>query len=123
MQDIDKLLKETVTELDRLLQARNVVGEPVTRGDVTVIPLVSFGFGFGAGAGKGPNGGTDSGGIGGGGGIKPLAVLIIDRDGTRVESIKGPKATVIEAVGDAVGKIAAGVARRRAERDEAKVDE
>ena len=122
MQDIDKLLKEAVTELDRLLQARNVVGEPVTRGDVTVIPLVSFGFGFGAGGGKGANGATDNGGIGGGG-IKPLAVLIIDRDGTRIESIKGPKASAIEAVGEAVGKIAAGVARRRTERDEAKADE
>ena len=117
MQEIDKLLKETVAELDRLLQARNVIGEPVTRGDVTVIPLVSFGFGFGAGSGARSNGGGDSGGIGGGGGIKPLAVLIIDGNGTRVESIKGQRATVIEAVGDAIGKVAAGVATRHKNKD------
>jgi uncharacterized spore protein YtfJ len=117
MQEIDKLLKETVAELDRLLQARNVVGEPVTRGDVTVMPLVSFGFGFGAGSGARPNAGGESGGIGGGGGIKPLAVLIIDGNGTRVESIKGQRATVIEAVGDAIGKVAAGVATRHKNKD------
>ena len=33
------------------MAAKNVVGEPVQSGDVTIIPLVSYGFGFGAGTG------------------------------------------------------------------------
>ena len=51
MSDIDTLLKQSVGELEKLLKAQNVIGEPSTHGGVTVIPLVSIGFGFGAGGG------------------------------------------------------------------------
>ena len=53
MSDIDALLKQSVGELEKLLKAQNVIGEPSTHGSVTVIPLVSIGFGFGAGGGTG----------------------------------------------------------------------
>jgi uncharacterized spore protein YtfJ len=108
MADIEKLLKESVGELDRLLQARNVVGEPMTHGDVTVVPLVSFGFGFGAGGGTDTRSQGEGGGTGGGGGIKPLAVLIIDKEGTRLEPIKPARTSMAEALGGLASKIAEG---------------
>ena len=40
MSDIDTLLKQSVGELEKLLKAQNVIGEPSTHGSVTVIPLV-----------------------------------------------------------------------------------
>jgi uncharacterized spore protein YtfJ len=114
MADVEKLLKEAVGELDRLLKARNVVGEPVTQGDVTILPLVSFGFGFGAGGGSGKEqqgaSGT-GGGTGGGGGIKPVALLIIDKEGARLEPIKGARSAMIESLGALAGKIAEGASR------------
>jgi uncharacterized spore protein YtfJ len=83
------LLKETVAELGRVLDPKQVIGEPMVFGNVTVIPLVSVGFGFGAGGGGG--GGNDAKGGGGGGaagvGIKPIAVIIVDENGARLEPI------------------------------------
>jgi uncharacterized spore protein YtfJ len=104
MADVDTLLKQSVGELEKLLKAQNVIGEPSTHGNVTVIPLVSFGFGFGAGGGtcKEAEGGV---GTGGGGGIRPVAVIVIDEEGTRIQSIRGANATVLETLGEVVGKV------------------
>ena len=115
MVDTETLLKQSVGELDKLLKAQNVIGEPMTHGGVTVIPLVSFGFGFGAGGGTGKEAGGSA-GTGGGGGIRPVAVIVIDEEGTRVQSIRGASATILETLGDAVGKV---VERARAPGGEA----
>lgn len=51
MDNVETLLNGTVEELDRLLNAKNVLGDPIEKGSATVIPIVSYGFGFGAGGG------------------------------------------------------------------------
>ncbi len=104
MADTEDLLKQSVGELDKLLKAQNVIGEPMTHGGVTVIPLVSFGFGFGAGGGSGKEA-ENRAGTGGGGGIRPVGVIIIDDQGTRIQSIRGSNATILETLGEAVGKV------------------
>ena len=68
MEDVEKLLKGTVEELDQLLNAKNVLGDPIERDGATVIPIVSYGFGFGAG-GKVDQKSGNSAGTGAGGGI------------------------------------------------------
>jgi len=97
MEDVERLLKGTVEELDRLLNAKNVLGDPIEKDGATIIPIVSFGFGFGAGgmtdAKTGPRGGT-----GAGGGIKPLGAIIIDAQGARVEAVKGAVSDVAEVI-------------------------
>lgn len=121
MEDVEKLLKGTVEELDRLLNARNVLGDPIERDGATVIPIVSYGFGFGAGGSSSDTGkrpGT-SGGTGGGGGIKPLGAIIIDAHGARVEGVKGAAWSVAERVGDTAGRIL----ERRSEAKKAGDDE
>lgn len=113
MESLDKLenfLKTSLHEIDRVLSTKTVVGEPITIEGNTVIPLTSMGFGFGVGGGAGKEGkkegceGTGA-GTGGGGGIKPVAVIVINKEGVRVEPIKGGAASVIEKVGEAVGKV------------------
>jgi uncharacterized spore protein YtfJ len=104
MADIEELLAQSVGELEKLLKAQNVIGEPSTHGSVTVIPLVSFGFGFGAGGGTGKET-TGGAGTGGGGGIRPVAVIVIDEEGTRIQSIRGANATLLETLGEAVGTV------------------
>lgn len=101
MDDVERLLKGTVEELDRLLNAKNVMGEPIERDGATIIPIVSYGFGFAAGGASGARRG-DSSGTGAGGGIKPLGAIIFDKDGARVEAVKGTVSNVAEIVGDAV---------------------
>jgi uncharacterized spore protein YtfJ len=108
MEEIEKLLKNSAEEMEKLLSAKTVVGEPLIVDGNTVVPLLSIGFGFGAGggSGKGKKGGDDGegsgSGTGGGGGVKPIAVIIINNDGVRVEPVAGPPST-LEKVGAAIG--------------------
>jgi uncharacterized spore protein YtfJ len=70
--------------LERSLSIRHVYGEPVQRGDTTVIPVATVAYDFGAGGGRGPRRGgtpvvdestsqetsrTDAEGAGGSGGV------------------------------------------------------
>ncbi|MCO4842811.1 MAG: hypothetical protein KC439_07870 [Yoonia sp.] len=99
MEDVEKLLKGTVEELDRLLNAKNVLGDPIERDGATVIPIVSYGFGFGAGGNVAQKSGNSA-GTGAGGGIKPLGAIIFDKDGARVESIKGTLTNMTEIIAE-----------------------
>ena len=100
MAEVEQLLKCTVDELEKLLNAKNVLGEPIERDGSTVIPIVRYGFGFGAGGGANPKTG-DGAGTGGGGGIKPLGAIIFDQEGARVEAVKGAISNVAEVLKEA----------------------
>ncbi|MDA1128400.1 MAG: spore germination protein GerW family protein [Chloroflexi bacterium] len=108
MEDVERLLKGSAEEMEKLLSSKTVVGEPLIVNGNTVVPLLSIGSGFGAGggSGKGKKGGDEGegsgGGTGGGGGVKPVAVIIINDDGVRVEPVAGPPST-LEKVGAAIG--------------------
>ena len=114
MDDVEKLLKGTVDELDRLLNARNVLGDPIERDGATIVPIVSFGFAFGAGGGTGGKAGAQGsgGGTGAGGGIRPLGAIIIDKDGARVEAVQGVMTTFAEVLGETAGKVIEATGRR-----------
>jgi uncharacterized spore protein YtfJ len=108
MEHVQDLLKANLEEVERLLSTKTVVGDPIKVDSVTLIPLISIGFGFGGGGGSGqaqkPGTGEGQGAVtAGGGGIKPVAVVVISDDGVTVESIKGATANVIEKIGSALG--------------------
>jgi len=107
MKDVESLFATAIGEIERMLNTKTVVGEPIVVEGNTLIPLVSVGFGFGVGGGEGTDpgkGGGTGGGTGGGGGVKPVAMIIVNKDGVRIESIKGGTASVLEKVAEAVGK-------------------
>lgn len=107
MKDIETLFGTAVSEIERMLNTKTVVGDPITVEGNTLIPLISVGFGFGVGAGEGTDASKRSGtggGTGGGGGVKPVALIIINKDGVRVEPIKGGAASVLEKIAETVGK-------------------
>lgn len=109
MKNVENLFNTTITEIERMLKTKTVVGEPITIEGNTLIPLVSVGFGFGAGGGEGTDpakGAGTGGGTGGGGGVKPVALIIINKEGVRVEPIKSGTASVLEKLADTVGKAA-----------------
>ena len=109
MKDFDSLFGKAVGEVERMLNTKTVVGEPITVDGNTLIPLVSVGFGFGVGGGEGTDpkkGAGIGGGTGAGGGVKPVAVVVINKDGVRVESVKGGAASVVEKIADVAGKYA-----------------
>ena len=98
MKAIRELLETISTRLGKLAQANAVMAEPISMGDeVHVIPLCEVSVGFGSGGGTGVSDGDDKGqgvgeGTGGGGGggarVEPVAVLVIDQQGVRLEELK-----------------------------------
>jgi uncharacterized spore protein YtfJ len=121
MDDVEKLIKTTLGEIEKVLDAKTVVGEPITIEGTTLIPLLSVGFGFAAGSGSGKGEtkeATESGGggTGGGAGVKPIAIIVIDKDGTRIEPIKGGMATAIEKLSETIPDIAAKITEKWGER-------
>mgnify|MGYP003956852653 CR=1 FL=1 len=111
MEHVETLLKTALGEIERILNTRTVVGEPITIEGNTLIPLISIGFGFGGGGGSGKeqkkvSGEAIGGGCGGGGGIRPVAIVVVNKDGVRVEPVSKGTANVVEKVGEAIGRIA-----------------
>jgi uncharacterized spore protein YtfJ len=124
MEDVERLVKATMGEIEGMLNTKRVIGDPIEVQGRTLIPLVSLGFGFGAGGGTGsgtgprrgdnaPRGEGTGGGTGGGGGVRPIGVIVIDRDSVRIEGIRGATASVFEKMGETIGKV---VERRAGER-------
>jgi len=110
MELVENLVKTTLGEIEKVLSTRTVVGEPITIEGATLIPLISIGFGFGAGGGEGKGeakqrGEGAGGGTGGGAWVKPIAIVIIDKEGVRVEPIMGGMASAIEKVGDRIPRM------------------
>ncbi|MDH3378732.1 MAG: spore germination protein GerW family protein [Gammaproteobacteria bacterium] len=112
MKDVEKLFGTAISEIERMLNTKTVVGDPITVEGNTLIPLVSVGFGFGAGGGEGKDPSKGA-GTGGGGGVKPVALIIINKDGVRIEPIKGGATSVLEKVAETIGKAAAGKSESR----------
>jgi uncharacterized spore protein YtfJ len=109
MKDIEDLFSKAINEIERMLNTKTVVGDPITAEGNTLIPLISVGFGFGAGGGEGTDpakGSGTGGGTGGGGGVKPVALIIINKDGVRLEPVKGGATSVLEKIAETVGKAA-----------------
>jgi uncharacterized spore protein YtfJ len=96
MEELNSILRTITAEMQKSLSAKTVIGEPITVEGKTVVPLVSIGMGFGAGAGLAKNQSTPGGGGGGGMGMKPVAVIIIDEQGVRVDSLMPSKLSLLE---------------------------
>lgn len=107
MENVENLVKTTLGEIEKVLSTKTVVGDPVTIQDTTLIPLITAGFGFGAGGGSGKGEGKQKGegtggGTGGGAWVKPVAVVIVDKAGVRVEPIMGSLAGAVEKLGETI---------------------
>ncbi|MGA2159337.1 MAG: spore germination protein GerW family protein [Dehalococcoidia bacterium] len=121
MEDVENMVKTTLSQIEKVLSSKTVVGEPIIVGDTTLIPLLSVGFGFGAAGGSGKsdikqvNEGL-KGGTGGAGGMRPIAVIIIDKDGVRIEPIKSSVAAAIEKLSEKVPGVVEKIADKWGER-------
>ena len=112
------ILKTNITELQYILLPRTALGDPLTVEGKTIVPLMSVGMGFGAGSGTGKE--TDpSGGAGGGGlGMKPIAVVIIDQQGVRIERMKEGRDTLVNHLVEAVPRFVENISRKKETRVE-----
>ena len=100
MDGLTDILKTITGEIQKSLSAQTVVGDPITVEGRTIVPLVSVGMGFGAGTGSGKE--DNPGGGGGGLGMKPVAVVIIDHQGVRIERLKESQHSLTEHLVEAI---------------------
>lgn len=107
---LEDIMKEVSSELERLVSTKTVVGEAVTVGETTIIPVTKVSFGFGSGGGEGKKDGKEE-GFGGGGGagakIEPVAFIVVSPEGTRMMSVSGKSdlGTLLESVPGLISKI------------------
>ena len=112
MDGLTDVLKTITGEMQKSLSARTVVGDPITVEGKTIVPLVSVGMGFGAGSGSGKDN-NPSGGGGGGLGMKPVAVVIIDQQGVRIERLKESRHSLAEHLAEAMPKFLEGMVHKK----------
>ena len=73
MEVVENIVRTTLGEIEKMLNTKTVVGEPMVFEGTTIIPLIAIGFGFGAGGGSGKGTGAKTeGGEGTGGGTGPI---------------------------------------------------
>ena len=103
------ILRSVVGELREIAKSETVVGEPISVGNRTVIPIVTISVGFGAGGGQGEDKKAMTGFGGGGGGgarIEPSAFIIMDEDGVSLLPMaKGKWDQIIDAIPGIAKKI------------------
>ncbi|MBN2110940.1 MAG: sporulation protein [Methanosarcinaceae archaeon] len=107
---VEDIIKEISSELERLVNTKTVVGDPVIYGDTTIIPVTRVSFGFGSGGGEGKKKDAEE-GFGGGGGagarIEPIAFIVLSPGGVELLPVSGKAGfeKVIESVPELIDKI------------------
>ena len=116
-QSLPNMLENTIAKIREMIDVNSVVGEPITAGDVTIIPISKVSVGFAGGgsdfvsknANKQEN--PFGGGAGGGGKVTPIAFLVIKDGSVRMLPVAAPANTtadrVVEMVPDVLDKVAA----------------
>jgi uncharacterized spore protein YtfJ len=92
---IDRMLDRVGERISMRASVRAIFGEPVERGEVTIIPVARVRWGYGGGAGTGPDatdGQTMSGGSGAGGAViaDPMGYVEVRHDGAAYVPLSSP---------------------------------
>lgn len=114
--NLPNMLENTITKIREMVDANSVVGEPISAGDVTIIPISKISVGLGGGGSdfvsKNPNRQDNpfGGGVGAGVKVTPVAFLIIKDGAVRMLPVAQPASTtadrIVEMVPETLDKIA-----------------
>ena len=80
--DLDSTIEKTISQIQKLMNANSIAGNPIPAGDRIIIPISKTALGFGVGVASNAKKDEDSdlGGAGGGGSIDPIALLVVYND-------------------------------------------
>ena len=116
-QNLPNMLQDTISKIREMVDVNNVIGEPITGGDVSIIPVSKVSVGFGGGGSdfvsKNPTKQDTpfGGGVGGGVKVTPICFLIIKDGAVRMMPVAAPANTtadrIVEMVPDTLDKISA----------------
>lgn len=115
--NLPNMLENTIAKIREMVDSNSVVGEPITAGDVTIIPISKISVGLGGGGSdyvsKNANNQENpfGGGVGAGVKVTPVAFLIIKDGNVRMLPVAQPANTtadrIVEMIPDTLDKIAA----------------
>ena len=116
-QKLPNMLENTIAKIREMVDVNSVVGEPITTGDVTIIPISKISIGLGGGGSDFVTKNTNTqdnpfgGGVGAGVKVTPVAFLVIKEGSVRMLPVATPANTtadrLVEMVPDTLDKIAA----------------
>lgn len=112
--NLPNMLENTMAKIREMVDANSVVGEPITVGDVTIIPISKISIGFGGGGSDFATKNTSDqenfgGGVGAGVKVTPVAFIIIKGESVRMMPVAAPANStadrIVEMVPDTLDKI------------------
>ena len=111
-QKLPNMLEGTIQKIREMVDINSVIGEPITCGDVTIIPVSKVSVGFGGGGSDFVAKGTNSDNpFGGGVKVTPICFLIVKDGNVRMMPVATPANTtadrIVEMVPDTLDKISA----------------
>lgn len=125
---LPNMLDSTIAKLREMVDVNSVIGDPITAGDVTIIPISKVSVGFGGGGSdfvpKTANNQENpfGGGVGAGVKVTPVAFLIIKEGNVRMLPVATPANTtadrIVEMVPDTLDKISAFIDSKTAKKAE-----
>ena len=98
--DLKSMMVESMEKVKEMVDANNIVGEPITTPDgVTLIPISRLSYGFGCGGGDyGKNKENSGAGCGAGVRVEPMAFLVVKGGVTRMLPVGAPAITTVDRV-------------------------
>jgi len=93
---IQDVISEVTEELEKIVSAQTVIGEPIVTCGKTLIPVTKLSVGFASGGFEaGTSGESGKAPYGGGGGagakVEPVAFIVIDGDKTEILTLNQPQ--------------------------------
>lgn len=112
---LSEMMTSTMAKIHDMIDVNTVIGDPITAGDVTVIPVTKVSIGYGGGgsdyATRNYPANRDNafgGGLGAGVSITPIAFLIVRGENVRLLPVAEPASTsvdrLIEMIPDLIDK-------------------
>lgn len=114
--NLPNMLESTMAKIREMVDANSVVGEAITTGDVTIVPISKISVGFGGGGSDFATKNSSAqekenfgGGVGAGVKVTPVAFIIIKDGSVRMLPVAAPANTtadrIVEMVPDTLDKI------------------
>ncbi len=121
----EQILNTLLDQIKTIARTETILGDPISIGPNTIIPVCRIMFGFGAGGGEGEIQQKKGGGTGGGGGggvkIEPAAFIVIKGEEVTIMGAKpGKLEGLFEAVPGMIEKIQQIKKAKKEEKEEKK---
>lgn len=120
----EAIIKTLMDEIKTITKTETILGDPITVGNNTIIPVCRIMVGFGAGGGEGEMKEKRGGSGGGGGGglrVEPAAFIVVKGDQV---SIMGTKPSKLEGLVEAVPGIIEKIQKaKKAKKEEEKEEQ